>query len=409
MSYAIHPSAGQPVSISDGANLDAFSRLRVSEPVGVFDSTFQYDLQPVLFYQTVANGGAVAHSAANASAVLSLAGTAGGSAILQSKAYHRYIPAKSQLVAITGTFGAAVPGVVRRVGYFDASDGVFFEQTAAGAHRLVRRTSTSGSPVDNGVEQASWNLDKLDGKGPSRHTFDPTKNYILVIDLQWLGMGRVRVGFDIGGQIVYCHEFLNAQVLTTVYMRTANLPVRWETSGDAAASMLATCSAVISEGGREQDRGFPFSSSNTTAITAASGARTALMCLRPAATFNSIVNRIQIALDEFAALVTGNNPVKLELLYGATVSGGSWAVTDASSAAEINLGATYGSGGTVIGSLYVPATAANKFAQQQALPAARLPITLDPAGANPRVVALVATGLGGTSATWGRLSWRELR
>ncbi len=241
--------------ISDGPNLDAFSRLRVSTPVGLFDSSFQYDLQPLLYYTVTANSGTVTHTAAYSSAKLSTAAVASSSALLQSKQYHRYIPAKSQLVVMTQIMGAAVAGITRRAGYFDDNDGVFLEQNGITDVALVRRTSTSGSPVDNRVVQASWNLDPLNGAGPSGITLDLSKASILVIDLQWLGMGRIRVGFDIGGIIVYVHEFLNANVLTVPYMKTANLPVRWSASGNGVSDMYATCAAVISEGGTEFDRG----------------------------------------------------------------------------------------------------------------------------------------------------------
>lgn len=46
------------VQLGDSANLDGFSRLRTSDPDTVFDSTFQYDLQPLLYEQVTANGGA---------------------------------------------------------------------------------------------------------------------------------------------------------------------------------------------------------------------------------------------------------------------------------------------------------------------------------------------------------------
>jgi len=117
----------------------------------------------------------------------------------------------------------------------------------------VRRTYVTGSPVDNAVAQSSWNIDKMDGTGPSGITINTGLTQIFVIDFEWLGVGRVRFGFNVDGQTYYCHEFLNANVITTVYMQIPNLPVRYEISNDgtgAAATMVQICSNVSSEGGQ---------------------------------------------------------------------------------------------------------------------------------------------------------------
>jgi hypothetical protein len=76
----------------------------------------------------------------------------------------------------------------------------------------------------------------------------------MIVDLEWLGVGRVRLGFVIDGKIYYCHELLNANVLTLVYMSTPNLPVRYEIGNNgtgAASSLVHICSSVMSEGGQQ--------------------------------------------------------------------------------------------------------------------------------------------------------------
>jgi hypothetical protein len=138
---------------------------------------------------------------------------------------------------------------VFEIGYFDSLNGLFFRQTGT-ALSVVRRTSTSGSVVDNVVEQANWNLDKLDGTGASGFTLDDTKAQILFIDFQYLGMGRVRMGFDINGIIVYCHEFLNANVLDVPYMQSGTLPIGillTTTGTSVTKTSYFKCAAVHSE------------------------------------------------------------------------------------------------------------------------------------------------------------------
>jgi hypothetical protein len=147
------------VSIANSQSADSFSRLRVSTPDTIFDSNFQYDIQPLIYEASTANSGTVEHAPNLSSAKLMTAAVANSTAILQSKHYHRYIPGKSQLIIMTAVIGSAVANVVKRLGYFDANDGVFIEQNGTTDVAFTLRTSTSGSSSDsNRVAQSAWNL-----------------------------------------------------------------------------------------------------------------------------------------------------------------------------------------------------------------------------------------------------------
>jgi hypothetical protein len=146
------------------------------------------------------------------------------------------------------------PGITRREGYFDDNNGLLLEDNGTG-YSFIRRTYVTGSAVDNEVLQADWNLDTMDGNGPSGISLDFTKTQIIFIDFEWLGVGRVRMGFVVNGLIYIAHEFLNTNVLEEVYMSTPNLPLRSEIINDgtgAQASIYQICSTVISEGGQEE-------------------------------------------------------------------------------------------------------------------------------------------------------------
>jgi hypothetical protein len=186
------------VSLKDGADKDAFGRLRTADPVSLFTSQFQYDLQPLLWESALSGSGTTTHLPNEAACRMRVA-VAADEVIRQSRQYSRYKPGKSLLIAETFVMGAGTENVRKRVGYFDAQNGIFLEQNGIVDVALVRRTYTSGAAVDNRVVQASWNVDKFDGTGPSGLTLDLTKAQILLMDLQWLGVGRVRIGFDIDG------------------------------------------------------------------------------------------------------------------------------------------------------------------------------------------------------------------
>jgi len=397
------------IAFGDGANLDAFSRLRVGAPATIFDSTFDYNLAPLLYEQSTTGAGTITHSALDSSALMAVGGV--GSAILQSRAYHRYIPGKSQLVLATGVVGSGVATVTKRVGYFEGDNGLFFEQNGVTDIAFVRRTNTSGAPVDNRVPQANWNIDPLDGTGPSGITLDVTKAYILVVEFQWLGMGRVRMGFDIDGRIYMAHQFLNANNLATVYMERASLPIRWEiVSTSAASNMLATCSSVQSEGGSEAIPGYHFAFDNGS-VTAASGAQTLAFNFRRKTAFptGGKANRQKFNFLNFGALVTGNSPVLTEVYYDTTVGGApAWTDYNATySGLQYDLAGTP-SGGIKVSSFYTSATAQAKGAIAADF-ASRLPFALDIAGATATNMTVYVTGIGGNSACRSSLEWEEVR
>lgn len=404
-----------PVSIGDGANLDAFSRMRTSNPTSLFSTQCQYNAAG-LQMETGATGTGSAGSHSANTRMVALACTSGtGTSFIQSFRYIPYQPLKSQEIAVTGLLGAAVAGAVVDVGYFDANNGIGYRQNGTSGLQFFRRTSTSGSVVDNTVNQSSWNLDKLDGTGTSGITIDVTAVFILVIDLQFLGMGRVRIGFDIGGVIIYCHEFRNANVLAVPYMQTASLPIQMLVTATATGSTKTSyfkCAAVNSEGGFESASAFYFSTPEGT-VTAASGARTHILSVRPRTTFNSITNREDFILENIVMLA-GANPILWELCIGAAFSvAPTWANVNANySAFEYGTGGTFSNltNGLVIDSGYISSSNASRGALT--LDATlRYPITLDRAGAVRAMgtISLLVTGITGTSASRAVLNYGEVR
>jgi hypothetical protein len=235
--------------------VDAFGRTRFSTPTSIFDAKQVFDDKPLLFVNETASGGSTAYQSNAASTRLTVNTSDGARALRQTKRYLNYQPGKGQLVLSTFNFNGAVENVKKRVGLFDDDNGIYVElggTASAPAYSIAIRSNVGGSLSTNSFSQANWNIDPLDGTGPSGFTLDPTKAIILVIDFEWLGVGQVRVGFDFGGQTVYAHRFQHANIGTSVYMKTPNLPVRWEIFNSAASAgsyMDAVCCSVQSEGG----------------------------------------------------------------------------------------------------------------------------------------------------------------
>jgi hypothetical protein len=246
---------GQLITIG-GNNVDAFGRLRVSEPLTIFDSK-NIMSKNNLFDESTANGGTVSYTANKSTVNLNVTEAASSKTIRQSKRVMSYQPGKSLLIFNTFVMNTLTANLKQKVGLFDANNGIFF--TADGTTlKIVRRTYTSGAAVDTEISQSSWNGDTLNGTGASGYTLNAATSNILFIDIEWLGVGSVRVGFVINGQLITAHTFYNANSLTTVYMQTANLPIRYEIerTGTLTAgtyTLQQICSSCISEGGYQPE------------------------------------------------------------------------------------------------------------------------------------------------------------
>ena len=85
--------------------------------------------------------------------------------------------------------------------------------------------------VDNRIAQSAFNIDRLDGTGPSGYTIDLTKMQMFYVDYSWYGAGFVRFGVrGPDGNVIYCHKLINNNVNYLAYMRSGNLPGRYETN-----------------------------------------------------------------------------------------------------------------------------------------------------------------------------------
>jgi hypothetical protein len=232
-----------------GTNLDAFGRLRVSNPVTLFDSQNRY-IDGDQFSSITATGGNVVYVANESSFNLNVSAASGSSVIRQSRTVQAYQPGKSLLIMNTFAMATLKANLTQRVGYFTADNGIYFEAVGTQLN-LVIRSSVTGSIVEERIPQASWNGNTL----LSGTVLDPTLTQIFWCDVEWLGVGNVRTGFVINGEFIVCHTFQHANQPgnTTVYMTTATLNPRYEITNTGATSGASTmkqiCSTVISEGG----------------------------------------------------------------------------------------------------------------------------------------------------------------
>jgi len=351
-------NASVAISGFSGAVADAFGRLRVSEPYTLFDTNSRYYDHGQFSNANVGTANVV--YVANQSSFQLNVGTANGDSVIrESKKVFPYQPGKSQLTLNTFCMNTPKTNLRQRVGLFGANDGVFFENDGTYNYVVIRSGSTG---VEERVRQDAWNGDRLNGLGgvnnPSGITLFPNRTQIFYADVEWLGVGSVRVGFVIDGVIITCHTFNHANQPgnTKVYMTTATLPIRYEitnTGATANASMMTQiCSTVISEGGYNNFGTTQSAGTGTTPIRLSnSGTYYPIVSIRlNSSRLDSIVFPRQIDV-----LSPSVNYYRWVLLLNPTLTGATFATTSPTGTVDIDLAATALSGGIEIQSGYASA------------------------------------------------------
>ena len=413
MDLLVHaPSSGVTLSTSDiatGAS-DAFGRLRTSAPLTLFDSSHRYN-DNGLWSTSTATGGSATFDANAGLVNLAVTTSSGSQVIRETTKCFSYQPGKSLLVMSTFTLAAAKTGLRQRVGYYGASNGMYLE-LANSDLAFVERSSSTGSLVETRVLRSAWNIDPMDGTGPSKLTLDITKSQILWMDVEWLGVGTVRLGFIINGKFIHCHSFHHANIITSTYITTASLPLRYEITNTADTASSSTlkqvCSTIISEGGYEL-RGLQ--QAIGTSITAP-------YSLTTAGTFYPVISlRLKsTALDAIVILTalsllgaTSNVNYSWCAVAAATTTGGTWTSAGANSSVEYNLTGTATTGGRILAQGYFSATNQSRSSidiSKEAL--FKFQLERDGLAGTASELSLIATASSSTSNLHASMDWEEI-
>lgn len=326
----------QPTPFNFDNRMDAFNRLKISQPLTLFDSTNKYALSNVFFSNTV-SGGFVSTLTQESTANL-ITHTNPSSVLRQSKYAFPYQPGKSLLVLNSFCF-SNVSSTIQRIGYFDDSNGIFLELSDS----LYICKRNNGSDIK--VPQSQW-------ENPL-YNLSVYNVQIFWIDIEWLGVGTVRTGFIIDGIPVLCHNFHHANYINSVYMRTACLPIRASIQNTAQltsnAWMKSICSTVISEGGYDPKSQFLFiqhvglSAASTIAI--GNGVPTPIISLRLASGYYNMCVYIKKII---LLLATNNDTAYWYLVLNPTLTTPTWVSHSVSYAVQVDTSSTSYTGGRIL-------------------------------------------------------------
>ena len=355
MSITYYPQPTTTVEFTDVAT-DAFGRARMTTPYTLFESQHRY-LENSKWNTDTATGGTATHVPAESVVDLAVTTTSGSRVYRETKRVFAYQPGKSLLIMTTFAMASPKTNLRQRVGYFSSLNGVYLENDGT-YNYIVLHSQSLGTTTR--IRQDAWNGDRFDGTGASGRNINVSKTQILWMDIEWLGVGDIRVGFVVDGGFVLAHTFHNDNEQTTTYMTTAILPIRYEIENTgttaSASTMKQICSTVISEGGFELSGfqrviGTPITSVYT--LTTA-GTYYPLVSLRLKSTALDDI----VILSAISLLGSSNVGVNYnwKLVTNDTITGGTWVSAGSSSTIEYNITGTGTSGGETLASGYTSST-----------------------------------------------------
>jgi hypothetical protein len=269
----------------------------------------------------------------------------------------------------TSQLGGLV-SVTQRSNIITGSNTRFTKQLAPNDHIVVRGMSykvtsvesdtsihitptyrgTSGNRIiatktfDLRIPQSQWSLDKCDGTGPSGFKLNIHRMQMAYMDYSWYGAGKVRFGFKgKDGMVMYVHEFVHNNHENEAYLRSGNLPARYEIETGAnptySPSLYHWGASVIMDGKFEDDKAYLFTvasgsqGSDTISIPQTlAGVPVPILSIRLAPSVDSsivgklgerdLINRMILTPSSCGIVVgnTNNRPASVRLILNGSLS-----------------------------------------------------------------------------------------
>lgn len=377
----------------DSGSVDAFGRARVSEPFTLFDSTLRYTKRTDQWFENTTGSGSINYLVNESSLELKTTTASGDTALRRTKRDLPYQPGKSLLIMQSFCGNTPITGLVQEVGYFDDENGVILRASGT-TLQFVIRSYANGSVAEEVANQSSWNIDTF-----SDLRFNKTN--IFVTDLEWLGVGRVRCGFIIEGEIKWCHEFNHANEKTAVYMTSATLPLSYRIHNSTTIASPATlkqiCCSAMSEGGYEPTGPIYTGGAGITGVRSVTS-ETLFAAIRMASgRTDNLVMPAQVD-----AAVDGNAIAKWRLYLNPTISGVWTAAENGRGNVEVMASGTF-SGGTIVSTGFLAGRSNTAFS-----PEGSLALSLGKTANGDSDILMLTIQCETAMKATGQIGWREL-
>ncbi|MFV2055411.1 MAG: hypothetical protein ACC707_03045 [Thiohalomonadales bacterium] len=322
-------------SVITGLNGNDFQNARVSEhgelsiaindPISTFDEVatftrratiqmaFDYIINPALVNTTLI-GGATA-TQANSMAVLSTSAAISTSVTITSDGAVRARPGQEVVAILSGVFTLGIAGSEQLLGAANTDNGFFFGYNGA-SFGVMRRSNS----VDTWVAQSAWNIDPLDGTGPSGMVLDTTQG----------NMYRIAFSSGFVGTSYQIYNPVEAKFITVhIASYIASVPVL------GVASLNLWCQAQNTSNATDIILKVANASAFTDQVLAPLGVKgvvdnvklsvgttlTNIISIRSKATFAGKANYIGALLMFYSGAADGNQSSEIELVFNGVLGG----------------------------------------------------------------------------------------
>jgi hypothetical protein len=378
----------------DSGAVDAFGRQRTSSPYTLFDSTMRYDKRPDQWFDSIVGSGTSTFLTNESSVAMTVTTASGDTVLRRTKQNFPYQAGKSMMLLQSFAGASLASGLIQEAGLFNDQNGVMVRASGTTVQFVIRSYS-SGAVVENVVNQSSWNINTLS-------SLDFSKAQIFAADLEWLGVGRVRCGFVVNGEVTYCHEFEHFNALDSVYMTTAILPLSYRihnaTAQASGATMKQICCSVLSEGGYEPDGAIYSVGHDLATVPNTSGERITAGIRMASGRTGNVILPVRISTT-----TASSDVVLWRLRLNPTLSNVSWtAANNGRGNVEVTTSGT-ATGGTVIDSGFVSQGSANNYAVAEAI---RLALGQNASGVSDTLILTVDSSV--SAKALGMIGWVEV-
>jgi len=220
----------------------------------------------------------------------------------------------------------------------------FSHATAAGTFSL---TSAGVSPTKSFIPISSWNIDSLDGSGPSGMIIDPQKGNVFDIQYQYLGYGDAYFAVEDyrTGKFTPVHIIRNANNVSSTVLRDPALFISWEAKNTGSTATGVTVRGASGAGFVDGERAYlgPNFSYSAEKTATSNGTVIPVLTVRASLIFNNRALYSPIRLNRLTASAIGSSgkPIQILVYENAFLTGANFSkLNDSTSKADVDTAAT---------------------------------------------------------------------
>lgn len=189
--------------------------------------------------------------------------------------------------------------------------------SGSSADGTYAQTAVGVAASDNWTAQTDWNVDKMDGTGPSGMTLDQTKGNVYQIRFQWLGYGALSFSVENAAtgvfQEVHRIQYANANTIPSLSNPTLGLFMHAVNKGNTTSLTIKSPSMAGFIEGKEIGLGPAFSASSLDTIGNVT-TEEPVLTIRNKQVYQERINRVRIT-PTFITFVSSMDNTKTTCLF----------------------------------------------------------------------------------------------